>query len=499
MVAMSTLGFGDVTFQSDLGRMFSVVVVLSGTVFMLILLPFTFIQFFYAPWLEARDAARAPRALPESKRDHVLLTACGPVDVALIQRLDQFKTQYVVIMADIEAALRLSDEGVNVMVGDLDDPDTYRRAGAARAALVVATQSDPINANIAATVRESAEHVPIVAIAASPASVDILELAGCRQVVQLSDLLGQFMARRVFGRDGRSHPIGQVDDLVIAEASAAGTTLAGRSLRESQLRAQLNILVAGAWQRGRYLPGRPETVVTEDTVLLLAGARADLDTYDETFSISAEAETFVVIIGGGRVGRAAAQVLRERGVDYRIIEKVAGRVRDASKVVLGDAADIDVLKEAGIDRASSVIVTTHDDDINVYLTLYCRRLRPGMLILSRATLERNASTLHRVGADFVLSYASMGANAIFNGLRRGRLLLVAEGLDVFTAKVPEVLTRLSLAESGIRAETGANVLAVKHDGKTSIHFDVTAPLPAGAELILIGDREAEEKFFAKYA
>lgn len=92
MVAMSTLGFGDVTFHSDLGRMFSVEVVLSGTVFMLILLPFTFIQFFYAPWLKARDAARAPRELPESMRDHVLLTAYGPVDAALIQRLNQFKT-----------------------------------------------------------------------------------------------------------------------------------------------------------------------------------------------------------------------------------------------------------------------------------------------------------------------------------------------------------------------------------------------------------------------
>ena len=41
IVAMSTLGFGDVTFSSDLGRMFSVLVVITGTVFMLMILPFT--------------------------------------------------------------------------------------------------------------------------------------------------------------------------------------------------------------------------------------------------------------------------------------------------------------------------------------------------------------------------------------------------------------------------------------------------------------------------
>mgnify|MGYP000744818440 CR=1 FL=1 len=62
LTVMSTLGFGDITFQSDLGKLFSIVVLLSGTMFMLILLPFTFIQFFYAPWVEAQAAARAPRA-----------------------------------------------------------------------------------------------------------------------------------------------------------------------------------------------------------------------------------------------------------------------------------------------------------------------------------------------------------------------------------------------------------------------------------------------------
>src|SRR5690606_4249496 len=74
LTVMSTLGFGDITFQSDLGRLFSIVVLLSGTVFMLILLPFTFIQFFYAPWMEAQAAALAPRELPSDTSGHVILT-----------------------------------------------------------------------------------------------------------------------------------------------------------------------------------------------------------------------------------------------------------------------------------------------------------------------------------------------------------------------------------------------------------------------------------------
>ena len=132
-----------------------------------------------------------------------------------------------------------------------------------------------------------------------------------------------------------------------------------------------------------------------------------------------------------------------------------GRARaDGGRVVVGDAAELEVLKEAGIDRASSV---------------------------------------------FVLSPASMGANAIFNLLRRGNLLFVAEGLDVFSVGMPAELAGRSLAESELREHTGCTVLAVRHAGRMEVRFDVTAPLPADAELILIGDREAEERFLSRYS
>jgi voltage-gated potassium channel len=498
IVAMSTLGFGDVTFTSDLGRMFSVLVVVSGTMLMLIILPFTFIQFFYAPWLEAQNAARAPRQLPVSTTGHVLLTNYKPVDQALIQRLRQFRLPFALIVPDVKTALALDAEGVPVLVGELDDPDTYDRAGVDRAALVVATQSDPLNTSIAATIRERSSNVPIVALASSAASVDILELAGCQRVVQLGRLLGNAMARRVFGRDGRSHIIGQLDQLAIAEAAAAGTSLVGRTLRETGLRTRLNLNIAGLWQRGRFTLSHPDTVVTSDNVLMLAGTVEQLAAYDAEFAVPGTAGTSAIIIGGGRVGRTAASALAERGVEYRIVEKLQGRSLDPEKTIVGDAADLDVLNDAGIKEATSVIVTTHDDAVNVYLTLYCRRLRPDMLILSRSTLDRNATTLHRAGADYVFSYASMGANVIFNMLRGHRMLFVADGLDVFTVPIPRALVGRTLATSKLRQETGCTVLAVREGQAAVARFDASMPLPEGGELILIGDRDAEDRFFDRY-
>ncbi len=107
LTVMSTLGFGDITFTSDLGRAFSTVVLLSGIVFLLVLLPFTFIEFFYEPWLKAQAEARAPRKLPEKTRGHVILTEYDAVTHAFIERLVKHQYPYVLLAPDLDQALRL--------------------------------------------------------------------------------------------------------------------------------------------------------------------------------------------------------------------------------------------------------------------------------------------------------------------------------------------------------------------------------------------------------
>jgi len=498
LVVMSTLGFGDITFHSDLGRIFSVVVLLSGTVFMLVLLPFMFIQFFYVPWMEAQAAARAPRTLSPKTAGHVILTGLDAVEAALIRLLIRSQKAYVILVADLTEALRLHDEGYRVMLGDLDDPDTYNRARVDQAALVVTARSDTTNTNVAFTVREISASVPIAATASSAASVDILQLAGCNRVLQFHEMLGQGLARRILGQDAKTHVIGQFGELLIAEAAAMHTPLVGRSLRDIRLRDHANVNVVGVWDRGRFQIAGPETHIQATSVLVLAGSREQLDAYDALFCIYERREKPVVIIGGGLVGRAVAATLQEEGIDYRIIDRQPKRLPNPAKTISGDAAELEVLQKAGIMETGSVVITTHDDDMNVYLTIYCRRLRPDIHILGRANLERNTSTLHRAGADFVMSYASMGANVLFNSLESADILLLAEGLDVFRIPMPATLAGQSLAESGIRETSGCNVVAVVEGGRFDVNPDARRPLPADAELVVIGDVESETRFFSRF-
>jgi voltage-gated potassium channel len=113
---------------------------------------------------------------------------------------------------------------------------------------------------------------------------------------------------------------------------------------------------------------------------------------------------------GGRVGGAAVRALHKRGVPVHLVEKEHGRCEVlrpyCDAVFPGDAAEHALLQEAGIEDAPSVLLTTHDDAINIHLASYCRRLNPKMRVVSRITHERNLEAIHRAGADFVLNYAT---------------------------------------------------------------------------------------------
>ena len=500
LTVMSTLGFGDITFHSDIGRLFSILVLLSGVIFLLVMLPFTFIQFFYAPWLEAQNKSRVPRHLSPEISNHVIITCFDPITIVLVQRLKQYGHDYVLLIPDVQQGLDLVDQGYKVLVGELDDSETYNRAQVHQAALVVALNDDMKNTSIVYTVREIAPEVPIVANADMVDSVDILHLAGCTHVFQFMQMLGQSLARRTLGARTRSNVIGHFEDLVIAEAPAMRTPLVGKSIMASGLRQKTGITVVGLWDRGTFTLPRAESMIESSTVLVLAGSEEQLTAYDtyvgesKTAAVAAPA----LILGGGRVGQAAVDTLREQGMSYRIVEKNRRISKEREHSITGSAADYDTLVKAGIEKAPSVFITTHNDDVNIYLTIYCRRLRPDIQIISRATLDRNINVLHAAGADLVMSHASMAANTIINILTPDRVLMLTEGLNIFRSQVHRKLIKKNLLTSGIREKTGCSVIAIFRNGSLLINPEPSAPFAPDDELLLIGTATAEKSFVEKF-
>ena len=498
LTVMSTLGFGDITFESDAGRIFSIVVLVTGVIFLLVLLPFTFIEFFYAPWIRAQENAKAPQAVPADTRRHVIMTRYGPVAKVLKRMLSDFGYPYYVLVPTVEEALDLRSAGVPVVVGDRSDPDTYRRLAIGEASMVVTTLDDVANTNVTFTVREFSENIPIVASATTDQVRDVLELSGATKVLRLEKMMGVALARRVIGNDAAAHVIGELDGLIIAEANPAKTPLVGQTIAECGVRSETGVTIVGLWIRGEFVPADPGSEIGSRSVLVLAGTEEQIERYNEVFGQHRQEENQILIAGGGRVGRSTAAELSEAGVQWTMIEKMKSRVRDHAHTVVGDASDFDVLVKAGLRDAATVIITTHDDELNTFLTIFYRRLRNDVQIITRCSHDKNAQRMHHAGADLTLSYASMGANTIFNVLRGSDTVLLAEGVNIFTTEVPSPLIGKTLAESAVRSRTGCSIIAVEIDGKRDINPAPGIILEREAKLVLIGTLEAEQRFFSKY-
>lgn len=501
LTVMSTLGFGDITFHSDLGLLFTILVLGSGVFLLLIMLPFTFIQFFYAPWLEAQEKVRTPRELPETTSNHIIITSLDPITEKLISKLGRRHLDYVLVVDDTQRASELHDSGYRVLVGEIDDPETFRKLRVEQSALVVATNDDLTNTSISFTIRQITGEVPIVVSADNGHSLDILQFPGNTKVFQFARMLGRAMAERTFGLGRSVNVVSQFGSLQIAEVATVQTSLAGKMLAEMQIPKNTGVMVAGLWDKGHFEMVEPLVPIKKGSLLLLAGTSENLCHFEAQYVLAEKQygpESPVVILGGGRVGLAAAEVLAESSIRYRLVEKRKPETIAVDHVIHGDAADIKILEEAGIMAARTVIVTTHNDAMNIYLTFYCRQLRPDVQIISRATTERSVAKLHMAGADLVLSYGSMGANAIVNIMQRDEISMFTEGLNIFSRPMPQSLVGKPLYDSRIREKSGCLVIGLRTAKGLVVSPDSTSLLQREDELILIGNTLAEQRFLDEF-
>ncbi len=114
-----------------------------------------------------------------------------------------------------------------------------------------------------------------------------------------------------------------------------------------------------------------------------------------------------IICSYGRVGRAAAKELSERGATVVVIERLAELepllVEAGLTYVIGDSAQEAVLEQAGIRRAKGLLCAVDSDAVNVYIALSARALNPDLFIIARASSPESVDKLRRAGSDRVVS------------------------------------------------------------------------------------------------
>jgi Kef-type K+ transport system membrane component KefB/voltage-gated potassium channel Kch len=134
-----------------------------------------------------------------------------------------------------------------------------------------------------------------------------------------------------------------------------------------------------------------------------------------------EGEPDIIIAGFGRFGQITGRLLSANGFKSTVldsdIEQIELLRRFGRRVHYGDATRLDLLRQAGADRARMLIVALDDREKTVELVETARKAFPDLVILARAWDRRHAYDLLANGADAVEretfeSALALGATAL---------------------------------------------------------------------------------------
>ncbi|WP_135303992.1 NAD-binding protein [Haloarcula amylovorans] len=200
LVTASTVGYGDVTPESEQATLFALSVVVIGTASFAIAL-----GTLLGPAIEKR-LSEALGNMTDAQLDllegHVLVLGYGDLTEPILDELAE-NAEFVVITPDSETAARLQKRDIAVLTANPSDEEPLRRAAIedARAA-VVATDDDAEDALSILTAHNLNPDLNIVAAATDRENVEKLRRAGANTVISPALIGGHLLVQSAMGRQG---------------------------------------------------------------------------------------------------------------------------------------------------------------------------------------------------------------------------------------------------------------------------------------------------------
>ena len=200
LVTASTVGYGDVTPTSQLGRLFGISVLILGTASFGIAL-----TALLGPVIESRFASalgRMTNTQLEALEGHVIVAGYGDLTEPILSELIADGRPFVVVVADEAIAARLRERDLNVVVGDPSDDETFDRVGIDKAsAVVAATNNDGDDALTILTAHQLNPDVRIVASATQRENEAKLRRAGAHAVISPAVLGSRLIVKSASGSE----------------------------------------------------------------------------------------------------------------------------------------------------------------------------------------------------------------------------------------------------------------------------------------------------------
>jgi len=391
----------------------------------------------------------------------IIILGAGQVGWSVAQALASEANDITVVDNRPEVLRDLQDRiDIRTVAGPASHPEVLTRAGAEDADMILAvTNSDETNM-IACQVAYTLFHTPIkVARVRAQAyqqypklfSQDALPV----DVLISPEQLVTDYIERLIDRPEALQVLDFADGRVqlVAVRALRGGPLVGQELREiRQHMPGVEVRVAAIFRRGSPILPQGDTVIEADDEVFFLAARKHIRAVTSELRNLEKPVKRVIIAGGGNIGLRLAESIEGR-YQVKLIDcnsettRKLSELLDKTIVLLGDAADEELLLEENIENTDVFCALTNDEEANILSSMLAKRLgarkvmslinRPAYVDLVQSDVIDIAVSPQQATIGSLLTHIRRGDVAAVHSLRRGAaeaIEAVAHG-DNKTSKV----------------------------------------------------------------
>lgn len=381
----------------------------------------------------------------------IVILGCGQVGGSVAASLARERNDVTIVDLDAVKLRELQDKfDLRGVVGNASHPDVLSRAGAEDADMLIAvTSADEINmvaCQVAYTIFKTPLKIARVRaqeylnypqlFSGDNRAIDVLispEQLVVQHVRRLIEYPGALQILDFAG--GRAQ--------MVAVRAYPDAPLVGHELKtlRNHLPAGVDTRAVSIFRKGRPIEPTGDTRIEVDDVVFFFAAKRDIKAAIGELRRVEGPVRRVILAGGGNIGLNLAKSLEE-DCYVKVIERSRDRARviaeqlERAIVLVGDAADEDLLREENIDQTDVFCALTNDDEANVLSAMLAKRMganrvlslinRPAYADLVETNVIDVAVSPQLVTLGALLTYVRRGHVVRVHSLRRG----AAEAIEV---------------------------------------------------------------------
>lgn len=446
---------------------------------------------------------------------NIIILGAGQVGSSVATQLAREESNNVTVVDTDQEILNELQERLDLrtVCGNASHPGVLKRCGADDAEMVIAlTDSDEINmvaCQIAQTLFKTPTKIARIRAAEYHSKPQIFgnEAIPVDFMISPEKLVTEYIYHLI------EHPSAfQVLDFaggrvqLVAVKAYYGGPLVGHELRNlrEHMPKDMDTRVAAIFRKGKSIPPTANRVIeADDEVFFIAASKHIHKVISELRKLDKPVKR-VMLAGGGNIGGQLASMLESR-YQVKLIERNPRRARqmadelNSTLVLLGDAADRDLLFEENVESMDIFCALTNDDEANILSAMLAKRLgakkvmslinRSAYVDLVESGMVDIAISPHQVTIGAMLAHIRRGDVVAVHALRRG----AAEAIEAVAHGDRNSSRVVGRRIDEIKLPTGTSIAAVVRGDKVIIaHHDVTIESDDHVILFLIDKKYINE-------